>query len=63
MMHLLPYHGNDRLLCVNNYWSCILGYHGIAQKYDFITELLAPVIGKVSKYFRKDTDSKLVDIT
>jgi len=40
----------------------MLGNQGIAQILELITELLTASIGKNTKYKRKNTDSKIIDI-
>jgi len=58
----LPHHENERQRSVNNLWSCILDNQGIAQICELITELLTTFIGKNTKYKRKNTDSKIINI-
>ena len=59
---MLPHHENEHQWSVHNCGCCIFGMHGITQIYVFITELLIRFIGKKTIYYRKNTDSKIIDI-
>jgi len=58
----LPHPENERQWSINNCWSCLSGNQGIAQIFEYITELLTSLIGKITIYQRKNTDSKIIDI-
>jgi len=62
MAYALPYYENEHQLSVNNLWSCILGYQGIAPIFERITELLTGFLGKNITYERKTTHSIIIDI-
>jgi len=63
MTHMLPDHETERQRSVNNVWSCILGNPGFARINELITELLTGFIAKNTTYNRKNTDSKIINIT
>jgi len=62
MTYTFPHNANEPQWSVNNFLSCVLGSHGIAQIYELISELLTAIIGKNTIYERKNAYSKIINI-
>ena len=59
----LAHPDNECQRSVHNFGSCIYGNQGIAQIFEHIKEPLTTLIGKNIIYQRKNTDSKIINIT
>jgi len=63
MTYTLHHPDNEHQWSVNNFWSSIFGKQGIAQISELSTAPLTTLIGKNIQDYRKNTDSKIFDIT
>jgi len=61
--HTLPHHATERQLSVNNIWSCLLCNQGFVRIKELITELLTASMDKNATYKRKNTYSKIINVT
>jgi len=61
--HMLPHHATERQWSVNNIWSCLLCNQGFVRIKELITELLTASMDKNATYKRKNTYSKIINVT
>jgi len=62
MTYMLPHHENQCQQSVNNFWSRIVGYQGIARILELMTKLLTGLIGQSTTYKRNNPGSNIIDI-
>jgi len=62
LTHNLPHPETERQRSVKNIEWCIMGNQGFTWMNQLITELLTAFIAKNTKYKRKNTDSKIINI-
>jgi len=62
MTHMLPHHETERQRSVNIISSCILGNQGFMRMNKLRTKLLTAFIVKNTRYNRKNTDSKIINV-
>jgi len=63
MTHTLPHHETERQWSVNNIWFCILGNQCFTRINELRTKLLTAFIAKNTTYNRKNSDSKIINVT